>query len=398
MKILYITFSPLQSNAGHTARLKTVLKNVSMKNDVFVMCLNGRDNKEVRSVFSDVKFVQMKAVFNGWTVVNSKKLSKDILDFCNSQEMDIVIMCMEVWDLMRDLSNLLSKNITFTTILNAMPFLITPLNPSGDFENDVKNFIKEGIPEYRKKYIKRHYTEIEEVFKKLNIISHNDTVDYYIKSYFPNIKTFKLPNIFLSNLVVNKVNIKIKYDLVYMARIEKGKGIEYLEEILLKLSKKLNKKVSLLILGRTDDLYSKNILDLLLKKSLRSKYFKVDFKGWASEKQKIKLLPTANIFIYPSVLDTLAVVVNEAISSGLPVVTWNSNFYNMNYKKQNFVIPSKMFSTEDFVDNIIYAMDHKNELLSCIVKYLDTQKEKSFIIKEEVNLYRIIIKNEKNKR
>lgn len=202
-----------------------------------------------------------------------------------------------------------------------MPFLGTPMCPSGDFEKDVIAYLNSGIEKYRKDYIEDHYKEIIGVLKRVNIIASNKTVAYYLSTYFEDIKfhTFNDP-ISIKSYKRDANTIETKYDFAYMARMEKGKGAEYLEEILKQISLILKRTITVAILGRPDDIISSRAIDKLLAESNKNKYFKAIYFGWANKRMKEFVLSKTGVFLYPSHYDTYAIVLSEALSFGLPSI------------------------------------------------------------------------------
>lgn len=397
MNILYVTFSALDNNAGHTHRLHESLGYIQSGNKIHVMCLNGQEGIKTIKKYKDVIFSRKKADFDNWILKNSQKLSQEILIYCEENRIDLVILMMEVWDLMRDLSSVLYKQIPFATVLHAVPFLSSPVEYSQDFYLDVeKELGREDLPIYKKEYIKKHYKEMEDVLGKINVIAANNTVSSYIGNYFPKLSCFKLPVFFFGDRTYKIKNKKyFKYDLVYMARMEQGKGVEFIEKILLSLYKKLNRKVNLLILGKIDDEFTKKEINRLV--NLNNNNYKVKYKGLVlNQKCKNKLLSKSCVFIYPSFLDTYAIVINEAISIGLPVIVWDVPFYRKNYREMEFVSSASLGEVEYFTDKIVSSMDIRHFQVDRIKKFLDKLPSSEDVFKKENDLYADILKDEKN--
>ena len=58
-------------------------------------------------------------------------------------------------------------------------------------------------------------------------------------------------------------------------------------------------------------------------KTLKSKYDDVQFTGYVAHKELKDIYTKADIFVFPSRLDTFGLVILEAMACGLPVVAYN---------------------------------------------------------------------------
>ena len=59
-------------------------------------------------------------------------------------------------------------------------------------KSDVLKNIASSSDNFRRKYLKRHYSEAHTVLSRVSLIAANKTVAYYLKTYFPNIVPWKL--------------------------------------------------------------------------------------------------------------------------------------------------------------------------------------------------------------
>lgn len=301
MRLMFLTFSPLSSNAGHLARLKGELPNLEQLCEVIIICLNKYpDDNDTKNKYKKTTFLHYPLIFSGWNVSNLDKVTEDVSKLINKVSPDLVILQMEVWDLMRELGKSLNGKVKFATVLHAMPFLTSPINPTTNFKNDITKYVSSGIENYRKRYILGHYLETYEVFKNIFIIANNKTVAFYLKNYFNDLSILILPSsIVIKKLDNYKISKDIKYDFAYMARIEKGKGLEYLTNILERISLILSRPVKIVILGRADDSSSKIILEKILFESKKSSHFKIDYMGWVNNETKKRYFHTVESSCIP---------------------------------------------------------------------------------------------------
>jgi glycosyltransferase involved in cell wall biosynthesis len=362
MKLLFITFSPLSSNAGHIARLKLELSSLEKMCEVSIMCLGkNSDDKATQEKYSNTTFIHNPISFDGWNVVNLDSVVSAVVQGADKINADAIILQMEVWDLMRELGVAFSGKRRFAVVVHAMPFVVSPVNPTGNFEKDVIAYADSELPNFRKEYILQHYKEAREVLGRIIVIANNKTVAYYFKTYFKNVNIHTM----VPSLVAQVQNASIRnkgaqYDFVYMARMERGKGIEYFHKILPIISNLLGRRVSLLVLGRADDETSRTALAELCTRE--SSVFAVEFKGWASDNEKKELLPKCGVFLYPSHYDNYPTVLNEALGFGLPCVTWDVLFAKINYSETDAVKKIPLFNFEQFAQVSVWALNNKNDL------------------------------------
>ena len=375
MKIMFLTLSPISSNPGHLARFSMELNDLAKSNEISVVCFGEEsDNDFTKNKYRNVKFFHHPIIFNGWEVKNLSETVETIDVLVKKDEPDLVVLQMEVWDLMRELGKSLKKKTKFVTIVHAMPFLVSPINPSGKFEHDVIEYINTNIDQYKKDYIIKHYKEVYSVFKDVCIIANNKTVAFYFKTYFKDLKIYKLDQFITANLNkdANIIFDKIKYDFVYMARMEKGKGIEYLPEILKRISLILSKPIKVAVLGRADDVFSKKALHNILQDSKKNKYFDIDYFGWANEICKKKLLPKSGVFLYPSHYDNYPTVLGEALTFGLPCVVWDVPFYRINYSDTEAVQSAPILDFEKFASMAVKMLLNKNYLKEHALNFVNS--------------------------
>lgn len=397
MNLLFITFAPLSSNAGHLRHLKEELSELSELHNITIFCLSSKpDDISTKDLYSRVSFYNFEAKFNGWEVLNIEDIVQTVYNLNSKYNFDLVVLQMEVWDLMRELGRRLDKVIPIATVIHAMPFLSSPLDVSNNFEKDVIKYANSGISNYRKDYILNHYKEIEGVFKTIALIPSNPTVSFYFNNYFNNQKTFPFKSSTIpSRLKVKTVTENSEYDFVYMARMESGKGIEYLLEIFNNIIKILKRPIRVAIMGRADDSISKKALSDLFDESELNEYLSIDNFGWADENIKKDVLTKSGVFLYPSILDTFSIVLCEALEYGLPCVAWEVPFIKLNYDTKA-VKQVRLLNIQEFAESTVYVLNNRlklsREALN-FVKGLNSPKE---IASLDTQTFREIISYERN--
>ncbi|MDD5376648.1 MAG: glycosyltransferase [Candidatus Gracilibacteria bacterium] len=389
MNIILVTFSPFGSNESHIRRLLLSMKGMSSENKISVLCLSDtKEDPSIVNLYPDICFCQYPINYDGWKILDMNAVVSFIEEFAISSSADLVVQTMEVWDLIRECSQVFYGKIPFATIFHAMPFLAAPLSPSGNFESDVINYCVSGIEKYRVEYIQSHYMETRKILPMVAVICANPTVTYYFNTYFPHINCHTFNEGMIIENKIKDVSIEKHYDFVYMARMERGKGVEYLSEILRYTSIKLGRKVSVAILGRTDDMFSSEILSNLIKN--RGDEFEIFYFGWANNELKENILSKSRVFIYPSYYDTYAIVLAEALGFGLPCIVWDLPFIEKNYNQiPNSImrrIPS--FDCESFALAAINFLE--NNKVSQVLRIFTSEEE---LYQEDILCYKKIVQD-----
>ena len=204
-----------------------------------------------------------------------------------------------------------------------------------------------------------------------------------------------MPHVTVDPLRMPKT-LDISYDFCYMARMEKGKGVEYLQDLFGKISTKLGRKIRVALMGRTDDKYSQEKLRSLLES--KSEAYSIRFFGWADDRTKAKVLSKSGCFIYPSIYDNFPTVVNEAMAHGLPVAMWNNLFYRVNYSGIKSVSVAIPFSVEHLASVAVNLLKRKSTLSHHSIEYIKKSGGSRSVAKDDLMLFDEIIKhNERNK-
>lgn len=395
-RLFFIHLGKLSSNSGHTARLRYELKDISKMADVSILSLASEFDQSFLNKYPNVHFYVLPIKFNGWRVVNLGYIVgqiDEIISFCKP---DIVILCVEIWDLILELHKKISGKVVFSAICHAMPFLGSPFNPTKSFESDVRKFANKQPLKYRKNYIIKHYREFPKVINSGLLIANNATVAFYFKHYSP--KSFfwrQAPHVTVDPLKTSKT-LNIDYDFCYMARMEKGKGVEYLQDLFNKISIRLGRKIRVAIMGRADDKYSQEELRRLLEN--KSESFSIRFFGWADDKTKAEMLSKSGCFIYPSIYDNFPTVVNEALAHGLPVAVWNTLFYKINYSGVKSVSAATIFNIEHLASVAVNLLKRRSYMGHYSIEYIKKNGGSRLVATDDLLLFEEIIEyHEKNK-
>lgn len=389
-KLFFIHLGKLSSSSGHTARLRYELSDISKIADVSILSLTKELDQSFPNKYPEIHFYSLPIKFSGWKVVNLANTVGQIDEIISSCSPDIVILCIEIWDLILELHKKISDKVAFCAICHAMPFLGSPLNPTKSFELDVKKFVNQQTLKYRKDYIIKHYKEFPKIIRSGLLVANNATSAFYFENYFPKSLFWRqVPHVTIDPLKLTKTP-DIDYDFCYMARMEKGKGVEYLRSLFDKISIRLGRKIRVAIMGRADDKYSQQKLRNLLER--QSKFFSIQFFGWADDKVKARVLSRSGCFIYPSIYDNFPTVVNEAMAYGLPVAMWNNLFYRINYSGLKSVSVATPFNIEHLASVAVNLLQRKPAISRHSIEYIRRNGGSRSVTKDDLALFDEIIK------
>ncbi len=109
-----------------------------------------------------------------------------------------------------------------------------------------------------------------------------------------------------------------KFTLLFLNRVVRMKGPERAINIF-KIVSKSDPDSKLIIAGKYDLEYKKELDNLIKKLNLRN----IEFKGFVSEEEKISLLQKSHVFINTSYKEGWGIVNIEANTQGTPVVAFN---------------------------------------------------------------------------
>lgn len=131
-------------------------------------------------------------------------------------------------------------------------------------------------------------------------------------------KSVVIPNgissFWLNNIYTNRPQIKLEKEevnLIFVGQIIKRKNIESIIRASTEVSRKINKKVNLLIAGEKKDLEYYNYL---------ASIGQFEYIGYCSSEELLNYYREADIFVMPSFTETFGLVYAEALSQGLPVI------------------------------------------------------------------------------
>ena len=109
------------------------------------------------------------------------------------------------------------------------------------------------------------------------------------------------------------------YDVAWVGRVHKQKGIEDLVETLAFLARQL-KGFRAVMVGNLKDSLGPRI-------AARGLSGNVEFSGYVSEAEKFRLLKSSRVFLMPSRYESWGIVIGEALACKVPVVAYQLEAY-----------------------------------------------------------------------
>ena len=129
-------------------------------------------------------------------------------------------------------------------------------------------------------------------------------------------KVYQIPNgVYAPSRLIEKSNLLNNKKVLFLSRINKKKGLDFLLEAWARINAK---GWTLQIAGNDDDGTINFIRGRIKQKDLIGR---VELLGALNEEQKVASYLQAGLFILPSHSENFGIVVAEALSYGIPVIT-----------------------------------------------------------------------------
>ena len=175
--------------------------------------------------------------------------------------------------------------------------------------------------------------------------------------------------------------------LITVSRLSKEKNVSFLIEIFKKLYEK-NKNYKLLIIGDGPE-------RLTLEKEAKKYQDSIKFVGEISYTQIPQYYKVGDIFVYTSLFDTQGLVLIEAASSSLPIITLRnigtSDFIQNNVN--GYILPEVEDDFVNAIEKVVQNKDIRDKFVNYNNKYINSYTDNSDKIlkfyKEVIDRYKI---------
>lgn len=142
-----------------------------------------------------------------------------------------------------------------------------------------------------------------------------------------------------------------KYDAVFIGRFHSQKGVLELIDIWkIVCEKKCDAKLGLIGIGGLEDQMKNKVKILGLENN-------IDFLGFKDGVEKFKIFKESKMALYPATLDHWSMAPVEAMSCGLPLVTFNVE--TLKFLDPKGMVKTPCYNLEDFAKAIIELLNNK---------------------------------------
>lgn len=210
----------------------------------------------------------------------------------------------------------------------------------------------------------------------------------YVRSFAPKKAVHIIPNgIERADFAKKHVDRKTP-TVLYIGRLEKRKGVQYLLRAMGELQK--NVETRLVIAGDGPD------MDKLQNLAAEYELKNVEFLGYITEAQKYKLLSEATVFCSPARYgESFGIVLLEAMAAGVPVVAGDNDGYRTVLQGTGMLGLVDSQSTADFARRLeVFICDESvRSLWKAWAASAVKQYDYSQVVGEYEKLYRSLIKS-----
>ena len=186
-------------------------------------------------------------------------------------------------------------------------------------------------------------------------------------------------------------NVKERNSILFVGRLDvKQKGVDLLIHALRYVQKEIP-DVNLYIIGQGDSLgYLKNLTaELELGEN-------IIFLGYVDENELTDMYSKCEIFVFPSLYESFGIVIIEAMSAGLPVVSYDLDCVSETLEDGKYGILVKKGGIKELADAIIRLL--KDEELREYYSRMSIERSKSYtqveVVRDIEKVYSVLCKED----
>ena len=150
-------------------------------------------------------------------------------------------------------------------------------------------------------------------------------------------------------------NSEIKYDAVYLGRLNYSKGIFELIDIWKKVTNKI-RKAKLAIIGEGSYEIKKALLKTINDNKLNNN---IIYLGYLSDKNAFSVIKSSKLLVNPSHEEGFGLIILQAIACNIPVISWNLASYK--YTFEDYLITIKEGDISAFSNSVIKLLNNKEQ-------------------------------------
>lgn len=151
----------------------------------------------------------------------------------------------------------------------------------------------------------------------------NDTKNYLLNHGYDKNKIISTFNGIENNTISKIYSNKIEYHGCYCGRVSKTKGVYDIITVWKEVIKVIP-QANFIIIGNGPEF--EPVKELIIKNGLVNH---IILKGFVSEDEKIRLIKSSKIFLFPSYEEAWGISVSEALSCGVPPICYNLKAYDI---------------------------------------------------------------------
>ncbi len=181
-------------------------------------------------------------------------------------------------------------------------------------------------------------------------------------------------------------NAKKEYDICYVGRLQKHKGVEDIIKTVKFLKEKHGLKTRTVLIGSVDPKYKKKLFKIIEKYDLNDYIY---LTGYLDDSEKYELMSKSKIFVSLSYEEGWGLSVMEAAALGIPVVAYDLPAYY--YLKNNYY-KARLGDIMDAADTIAYVLKHYDEALKIAAKAqsLVMKITQDLVVRQQIIFYKRI--------
>ena len=144
--------------------------------------------------------------------------------------------------------------------------------------------------------------------KAVRVVNQRQVPEFLIEAGVPKEKIIYIPSLYIDLDIFRPMDLEKRYDLIFVGRLVKNKGID----LFLEAVKRLDCKAAIIGDGPLKE---------KIKFKIKNRKFKIDMYGWVEAQQEVtKLLNQSKILVMVSYNEGGPRVVGEAMACGVPVL------------------------------------------------------------------------------
>lgn len=335
-------------------------RELAKKHEVHIFTSNGKDDKVLKKeeVVEGIHIHRYKNIFRYKYYLTFTPGMLDVLKY----NLD-VLHVHSFGFLWHDFVILFKKWFSNTKIVNTPHGPFMALSKYGLFQNIFRNIVV---------FLELFINKLYDVVIQVNPSQYKWIIKYgvskdkieYVPNGIPNDSYDKVDN----KSFVKKYNLKDKFVISYLGRVQKYKGLDQVIKVL----PKLDKKIVFLIMGK-DVGDKKRLTDLAKRLEVRER---VIFTGEVLSFEKLIGLDISEIFILPSDWEAFGIVILEAMARDNSIISTKTEGGRFLVKKENgFVYDFNDLKKLEEIIKILF----KNKELRENIKKNNFKKSKEFL-------------------